>query len=154
MKHSVVVIRAIGTEFAKRMYLPVAIIIACVDVVLLGLMVWLLTVSAWWLLLAIPVFILVVVSIVLLVIAQLIIRTIAPVQTTHQKQDVKAFVDKLQSLSEIIQTPKPILLFRIVRDVVAPKQGGFIQSTSSDTLSLKKDFQALQRSFDQHVIEQ
>ena len=154
MKNSVAVIRAIGTEFAKRMYVPVAVIIAITDVVLLGLMVWLLTVSAWWLLLAVPVFVLVVVSIVLLVIAQLIIRTIAPVQTATQKTDVKAFVDKLQNLSEIVQTPKPILLFRIVRDVVAPKQGGFIQSTSSDTLSLKKDFQSLQRSFDQHIIEQ
>jgi len=154
MKHSVIVIRAIGTEFAKRMYLPAAIIIGCVDIVALGLIVWLLTLSAWWLLLAVPVFVLVVVSIVLLVIAQLIIRTISPQQTPHQKKDVKLFVDKLQSLSEIVQTPKPILLFRIVRDIVAPKQGGFIQSTSNDTLSLKKDFQALQRSFDQHVIDQ
>jgi len=154
MKNSVAVIRAIGTEFAKRMYVPAAVIIAIIDVVLLGLMVWLLTVSAWWLLLAIPVFVLVIVSIVLLVIAQLIIQTITPVQTKSQKKDVKLFVDKLQNLSEIVQTPKPILLFRIVRDVVSPKQGGFIQSTSSDTLSLKKDFQALQRSFDQHIIGQ
>jgi len=154
MKNSFVVIRAIGTEFARRLYVQVLIITSIIDVLLVGLMVWLLTISAWWLLLALPVYILVIVSIVLLVIAMVIIRTVAPPQTAQQRQQVKRFVDKLQNLSEIVQTPKFIILFRIVRDIVAPRRDSFIQSTSNDTLALKSDFQALQRSFDGTLIEQ
>jgi len=154
VKQSFSAVRAIGSEFARRTYWPVAIIVGVSDAILLVVMVWLVSLSAWWLLLAIPVFILVVISVGLLVVARLVIGIVTPQQTSHQKQDVARFVDKLQTLSDIAQTPKPILLFRIVRDVIAPRRNGFIQSASSDTLSLKKDFIDLQRTFNQQVIEQ
>ena len=154
MKDTILVIRAVGTEFARRLFLPAALIALGISIVLVAMMIWLLTISAWWLLLAVPVFLLVIVGIILLAVTSVIIRTVAPQQTTHQRSEVKLFVDKLQTLSDVIQTPKFILLFRIVKDIVLPSKNGFIQSTSGDTLSLKKDFQALQRSFNQNVIQQ
>jgi len=154
VKDAIIVIRAVGTEFARRLFLPAALIVLGVAIVSIVTMIWLLTISAWWLLLAVPVFLLVVVSVILLAVTSVVIQTVAPQQTARQRSEVKRFVDKLQTLSDVIQTPKFILLFRIVKDIVLPSQNGFIQSTSGDTLSLKKDFQALQRSFNQTVIEQ
>lgn len=147
MSPTITAIRAIGTEFAKRLLVPIAVISALIlALMIIGVML-LASLSQWWLLLLIPVVILLCVTLGVLVIMWLVVSTVRPVQTKAQHVAVKAFVDKLQRLSDAIQTPKVVLLFRIVRDVAAPRKDGFIASMTDDTASLKRDFQELRKLF-------
>ncbi|MNH31005.1 hypothetical protein D3C79_913310 [compost metagenome] len=87
------------------------------------------------------------VGLAVFVIIKLVIRSITPLQTKQQKQAAKQFVDKLQTVAEATQTPKFILLFRIVRDIAAPRADGFVGTLATTTGSLKKDFTDLSHSF-------
>ncbi len=147
MNPTITVIRCIGAEFARRLYYPVTIISTVVCGLLVTGVILLATLSQWWLLLLIPVVILICVIFGVLFITWLIIRTVRPVQTKIQRLAVKAFVDKLQRVSDAVQTPKFILLYRIVRDIAAPRKDGFIGSMADDTVSLKRDFRELQQLF-------
>jgi len=140
-------IRAIGTEFASRIYWPVVIVITIVFVGIVWLMVWLVMMSAWWWLLAVPVFFSVFAGIVACLIGLAILRALTPRQNKTQRKLVTSFVDKVQRLSEITQTPKFILLFRTIRDSMNPERNGLIQSVIDDTGSLKKDYQEIVDAF-------
>lgn len=144
---SFLAIRAIGAEFANRIYMPVLFIGLAAALVLIALVIWLTTMSAWWWLLAIPVVIIISVAIGIAVIVRLIIRYVTPTQTKTQKRAVKEFVSKLQHLSETAHTPKFLLLFRLVRDIAAPRENGYIGGLANDTFSLKKDFSAISKTF-------
>jgi hypothetical protein len=147
MNPTITVIRCIGTEFARRLLCPITIAasivlgLLVVGVLLLG------TLNSWWLLLLIPVVMLLCIVTAVLTIVWLTIRTVTPVQSKTQRRAVKAYVDKLQRISDAAQTPKIILLFRIVRDVAAPRNDGFISSITDDTASLKRGFQELRDLF-------
>jgi hypothetical protein len=147
MKSSLLAIRAIGAEFANRIYWVVAIAASVISVCLLGVALWLTTFSDWWWLLFTLLIIPASVVIGVLIVVKLVIRSVTPPQSHTQKVQTKAFVDKLQRLSEASQTPKAILLFQIVRDIAAPRENGLIASISSDTISLKHDFTALSKTF-------
>jgi len=144
---SFLAIRSIGAEFVHRLYLPVVIIVAIVAVILLALSIWLVTVSEWWLILLILVCGLILFATVLLAVTLVIIRKVAPKQNKIQKKQTKAFVEKLLRVAEVTSTPKFILLFQVMKDIVKPSQSGFISSVSNDTVSLKRDFLALKDSF-------
>ena len=150
MKNSVTVIRAVVAEFVQRIYLPILIVAIIISVFLAVGSILLTMVSVWWWILAVPVFILVLVAATVLIVARLVIMSLTPKQSTTQKFAVKAFVDKLQNLSEITQTPKIVLLFRIVKDAVIVTDDGFLKTTISHSLSLKKDFVHLQQLFQPH----
>lgn len=140
-------VRAIGAEFANRVYYPVLALGLAATLILVALVAWLVTMSAWWWLLAIPVVILISVAMGIAVIVRLIIRYVTPAQTKSQKRAVKEFVGKLQHVSETVRTPKAVLLLRLVRDIVAPRRDGFIGTLATDTFSLKSDFESIQKSF-------
>jgi len=147
MKPSILAIRSIGAEFAKRVYVIVIILVAVISTVLVGLNIWLTTLSGWWWLLFTLVVIAVCVAAGVLFVVGRIIHSVTPKMSRVQKALTKAFVDKLQRLSEVSQLSKFTLLFQIVRDIAAPRENGFIGSISSDTASLKRDFIALSKTF-------
>lgn len=140
-------VRAIASELAGRIYKPIVIIASIIGVLLIGLAVWLVSINTWWLLLAAIIFILLVVVTLLLVIAGIVIRLVSPRPTKAQKAQVASFVNKIQHLSEITQTPKVVLLFRAVQDIMLPSNNGFIQSVIGETTSLRKDFSDLLKTF-------
>jgi hypothetical protein len=105
------------------------------------------TFSNWWLILFAVFIIAVSVVLGVLMVVRLVIKSVTPVQSREQRRQTKAFVDKLQRLSDAAQTPKFILLFRIVRDIAAPRANGFIGTISNDTVSLKRDFVTLSKTF-------
>ncbi len=147
MKSSLLAIRSIGTEFANRLFYPVVIAGAIAAAVLVALGFWLTTFSSWWWLLFIPIVMAICIGLAVFVIIKLVIHSITPPQTKQQKQAAKQFVDKLQTIAEVTQTPKFILLFRIVRDIAAPRDNGFIGDLTSTTSSLKSDFVKIKNSF-------
>lgn len=142
-------LRAIGAEFARRIYVPVAVVIGVIGVAALALSFWLTTIDAWWWILFVLVALLACFWGAVLIIAWLIIRFISPSRTKTQKQKVKAFVDKLQGLSEVVQTPKFILLFRVIRDAVIPNEKSYVRSVAEHTRELKQDFQDISQSFEE-----
>lgn len=143
MQPTILVIRAIGSEFAKRTFYSTVLIVAVVSVILVGLGIWLITLSNWWWLFMFAVTSLVFFGIIAFTIVFLVIRSVGPAQSSVQKRAVKQFVDKLQHLAETAGTPKFILLFRIIKDVSAPSKQGFIGSLATTSGSLKSDFTAL-----------
>jgi MFS family permease len=147
MKPSILAIRAIGAEYANRIYFIVALLFGAASLFSIALSVWLTTFSSWWWLLVILLIIATSIALGVLVVLKLVIRSVRPHQTGAQKKQTKEFVDKLERLSEAAQTPKFVLLFRIVRDIAAPRESGFIASISNDTTSLKHDFTDLVRKF-------
>jgi hypothetical protein len=148
MNSSITVIRAVAGEIAHRVYVPILIIVIVLTAILIGLVLWLSTISLWWLLLLIPVLIAVVIAGTILTVTRIILATLTPSQTKKQRKEVKKFTDKILAVSELTQTPKFILLFRVVRDALAPKKAGYVESLVSETVSLRQDFNDLRRSFE------
>lgn len=140
-------IRAISTEFAQRVYVPVVAIAGGVLVVLIGILVWFVTMSGWWWLLLAPVIMLAIIFVFVAVIAGLILKYLAPTQTKHQRKLVKSFVDTIQKTSEAIQTPKFIILFRLMKDAIAPGKSGYIRELSDGASSLKSGLEEIVASF-------
>jgi hypothetical protein len=148
MKPTVQAGRAIGAEFLRRKIKPLIIIITIVVVVLLAVSIWLIaSVSVWWWLLLVPVLVLTTVCIIAVIISRVLLKTIDSTQSKEQKLAVSIYVDKLERVAENIQTPPYVILFRIVRDIIRPKQDGFIASMSRDSQTLAPEFRALVASF-------
>lgn len=140
-------IRSLGSEFALRLYTPIFVIVLVSVVSLLGVSIWLSTISLWWIILVVLVGIVSVVAIVIFVAAWIAIKLLTPVQTKAQRKMAHLLVDKIQNLAEVTSTPKFILMFRVMKDVVVPSSTGFIGSVSHDTRSLSHDFAKLRDSF-------
>lgn len=153
MKPTIIAIRATGAELARRIYMPIVMTAAIATVILVGLAIWLTTMSAWWGLLLFIVISAACIGIAVFTVVRLTIKTVTPAQTPIQRKAVKAFVDKLQLLSDTVGTPKIVLLFRIVKDVAAPRENGFIGTLTGASTTVKKDFVTLVRLFDDRYIE-
>lgn len=143
----VLAIRAVAAEFAQRIFLPVVLITGGVIIVLLGVTIWLTTLSGWWWFLLAPLIVVTVLTIFATVISWTALRVLTPPQTKDQQKQIRAFVDDLQETSEAIQTPMFILLFRVVKDVLFPGKESYIGKLSSTALSLKSSLQAIITSF-------
>lgn len=147
IRPSVSAIRSIGAAFAHRLYVPVAIITAVTAAIFIAISLWLVTLNEWWLILLILVCGLTLFAGILLAVGLAVINGVAPAQSKAQKMQTKLFVDKLLRVAEVTSTPKAILLFQAMKDIIRPSSTGFIGSISTDTKSLKRDYIALQDSF-------
>lgn len=146
MKSYVLSIRAIGSEFARRLwmqFLPISLVAAAA---LIALQLWLASLSSWWWLLVIPISIFIGVGLVVGFVFRMLISYVRPAQTTEQKSKVRNFVDKLQFVNEITGTPKLIILFRVIRSIAAPSSDSFLKDIV-ETKKLRADFQSITRDF-------
>ena len=149
MKPIVQTVRAIGAEFIRRMLRPILLVGAAVAVVLLVAGVWLVNQNIWWWLLLAVIITAVLVFAVLVTVATILIKLADSVQSRDQRKAVRHYVDRLQRASENLQTPYPVILYRVVRDVVWPRPDGFIATMSQDTQALAPDFNRLVGMFRQ-----
>lgn len=143
-------VRAIATEFARRLFVPVLVIFTIVAVFAIILVAWCVTLNAWWWLLLVP---LVVISLIIstaLLAVGLAIRFLTPNQSKAQRVSVRGFVDSLEGVSEVTQTPKVFILFRLVKDIVRPSERSFISSVATNVTSLKPAFTSIVESFRSH----
>ena len=143
----VLAIRAIATEFAQRVYTIVLIVAAAIIIVLIAVSIWLVSMSAWWWVLVIVFIAWILLGAILLTIAGVIITMTRPLQTKAQKKLVKTFVDKLQSVSEVLQTPRYMLLFRLVKTSLNPQRYNIIKNLTEHTIGLQRDLDEIIRSF-------
>jgi hypothetical protein len=147
MKPTFNVVRAIGVEFIRRMLKPLIVAGAVVAVVLVGTGGWLTTVNPWWWVLEALFLLASLFFVVLVIIARTVIRVADPPQTKDQKRAVRGYVDKLQRVAENLQTPQFVILYRVIRDTMRPRQDGFIETVSRDSKTLGPDFAELIRQF-------
>lgn len=147
MKPTVTAVRAIGVEFASRTLRPLIVAGAVVALVLIGIGGWLALGNVWWWFLEVPILMAASLFAILVIIAQTAIRAVNPVQTSEQKAAVRDYVDKLQRVSSNLHTPQFIVAYRVIRDTVRPRPGGFIETISRDSKSLAPDFAKLLRHF-------
>ena len=140
-------VRAAAAEFAGRIFLPVILVMSSVLLVLISFAVWLVTISAWWWFFLGPLIFIAVICICAAAVAGLALRLLTPPQTKMQRRQVRTFVDGLQETSEAVQTPVPLLLARIVWDMLFPKEKSYIERLSSTALSLKSSFTDIVVSF-------
>jgi hypothetical protein len=147
MNSFVLTIRAIGAEFAMRLFIPIVIIVAA-TITLVGVGAWWLTTfSSWWWLLFVPLVILASVAIGIGFVVFSLIRFVRPSQTKTQKQAVKAFSSRLQGVAEIAATPKFLIFFHVIRSISAPSKDTFLTKIVQNK-ELVSDFRAIQRSFE------
>lgn len=140
-------IRAIGTEFAMRLYIPI-VVAASLIIILLGMGAWWLTTfSAWWWLLFVPLILLSSVAIGIAFVVFSLIRFVRPTQTKAQKQAVRTFTNRLQEVAEIVATPKFLIFFHVVRSISAPSKDTYLTNLVQNK-ELVGDFRAIQRSFE------
>lgn len=147
MNSLILTIRALTAEFVKRLALPLIIIGFSITGILIIISIILTTMNGWWgILLGLSILALLIFT-TLVIIVSLVISSVNPKQDASQKKAVKGFVDKLQEIADTIQTPKAFIVGRLVWDVVNKNNDGLLRTMSSNTLSTKKDFDAIRASF-------
>ena len=149
MKPSIAAIRAVTAEFARQFVQPfiwLALgIMVCLIIIVLLLAI---NVSAWWWLLAIPVVILGIIMTIVWLIVRLVLAGLSPRLNSTQKTATKQFVAKLQFTKDTIQTPYPVMIFYVVRDIIFRRDKGFISEVTEHSKTLKPDFDRLKRLFE------
>ncbi len=148
MKPHIHAARALASEFAISFIKPIAIVIAVVFIVAIGLSAFLaVQFSPWWWLLAIPFAIPCLVVGGALLLAWALIYLLRPPLTKEQRQAVLELVEKAQGLNEIARTPYPFLAARIILDFLIHRDGRYVQKIIDDSKSLKGEYQAIQKYF-------
>ena len=148
MQPLITAVRAVGVEFVRRTARPLIIIVLVIALLAVAGGAWLTTLNAWWWILEAVLIVYALLSLGLIVGFRMLLRLVEPPLSSQQRKDVGAFVDKLERTSEHVQTPQPLIIFRIVRDIIRRNgDDSFIASVSRDTRSLAPDFVELQRSF-------
>ncbi|UTX51352.1 hypothetical protein KI440_00050 [Candidatus Saccharibacteria bacterium TM7i] len=140
VKATLLAVRAIGVVFGKKIWWTVVLIAAALAVVLIALCVWLTSLSGWWWILAVIVGMAISIAFVILAVFRALLAYINPTQTQEQKTAVKDFVEKLQFVQELTQTPKFIILFRVIRSVAAPSSEKYLENIF-ESRKLKADFE-------------
>ena len=148
MKPSIAAIRAITAEFARQFIRPFFWVglglIACLVIITILLAA---NISAWWWLLAIPVVILGIAGTIVWLIVRFILYQLSPRLSAEQKTATKQFVGKLQFARETIQTPYPVMIFYVVRDIIFRRDQGFLSEVTQHSRTLKPDFDRLKGLF-------
>jgi len=140
-------VRAVSAEFAERLFIPVLLIVGGALFALLIVVVWLVTLSGWWWFLLAPLIIVSVVFIFVVALTRVALIFLKPPQTKAQRQSVRTFVDALQESSETITTPKFVLFFYVVRDVLFPTKEGFVRKVAANASTLQREFTNIIKSF-------
>jgi hypothetical protein len=148
MKASITAIRAITAEFARRFIQPfiwVGLGLVILMIVSVGSLA--LTLSQWWWVLLAPVILFGIAGTVVWLLVRFILNRVSPHLNAKQKKAVKQFVTKLQTTTETIRTPYPVIVFYVIRDIILRKDSGFINEVTQQSKTLKPDFEELTKLF-------
>lgn len=150
MDSTILAIRAVTAEYAKRLlWLPLIIGVAAYVVVLL-LVGWIASsAGAWWWFLAILPTGIFMVALALWILARLFAMRLAPSMNKAQRQAVRHFSKRIDKVAEHVGTPKFILIFRITKDLVARPTAGktFIGEIAQEPGEMRRAFDDLRSLF-------
>lgn len=144
---SITTIRAVGVELLWQLLKPLLISGGIVAIGLITFGGWLTTQHALWWILEIIFISSTMLFILLAIITRVILKILTPQQNIEQRKAIQAFVDKLQRISDTIGISRFVLFFRIVRDIIWPREQTFIKQIADDSATLHTDFIKLQKLF-------
>ena len=138
-------IRALTALVFRRLLVPAVIFVGiCFLIIVIGIAVLAVKLTAWWLLgylIVIPV------AIVLLGLSGfgwLISERLMPRRLNREeKEQILGFVDKIVQIAEARATPLPIVGMIVAKDIVTRKKHGYIETLVNNTSGLKGDFQRI-----------
>lgn len=149
MKPQISALRAITSRYAFVVLRPLIVIAAGVIVLLVALIGYLAyAVSLWWLVFLLPLTLVATVISAIAAAALFIALSLAPPMTKQQKRTTNAYVRNIFEVSDGLQTPQFIIVYRIIRDVLQRKdEDSFLYGLAVNSVRLKKDFDALAQLF-------
>jgi membrane protein implicated in regulation of membrane protease activity len=150
MNSTILAVRAITSEYATQLLLPLLWTGLAIYAVLMALIIWIAAeVSPWWLLLAFVPTIVFLVGLALWVGSWILSKRLAPIMNKEQKKVTKKFVGHIGKVAEQVGTPRFILVFRIIKDVMMRPNSGqtFIGELSQTPGDMKRDFEHLRSLF-------
>jgi hypothetical protein len=149
MKPNIAAIRAVTAEFARQFVRPFFWVVLGIMVCLVIITILLaINISPWWWLLAIPVGMLGIAGAAIWLIVRFILERLSPRLTTEQRAATKGFVTKLQFTKDTIQTPYPLIIFYVIRDIILRRDRGFLSEVTEHSRTLKPDFERLKKLFE------
>lgn len=147
MRGHIQLVRAIGSEFVGRKMRSIALPVGIGAGIALAIALWLTTLNVWWWLLAGVVLAAVLLLVMVYLTATYIANIFRPALTTTQRNGVRSFVDKLERVTEVVGTPMFVIILLTTRDIIWHRQPRYIQTMITDSTSLHKDLQQLQKLF-------
>ena len=141
--------RAVSAIILKKLLHPLQFMAVILLVAGYALTVFLsMSFSAWWWLLLIILVPLTIVFLIAKLISVYLLRIVTPRRLSDAEQGkITAFADKLFSVAERTQTPYPVMLFLIGRDVVRRRESEFLRNLVGDSKSLMTEFGEIQELF-------
>lgn len=144
---NILLIRAISSEFLRRKLRGVVLVVGVSLIAGFLLMVFMSRYSAWfWIPAILSMLVLFVVGIFYLV-TKFAVRLLRPTISAQQTAAVSEFVDKVERVTDYAGTPKILISFYILRDLIRPSEQTFIQKVAHDGTSLRSDLVQLAKEF-------
>lgn len=150
MNSSILAVRAITSLYALQLIYSILWIVLGVYMAIMVIIGWIATsVSAWWWLLAVVPTFFILVGMVIWIIVYLLAKRLAPPMNKQRKAATKKFIGHIGRIAEHLGTPKFVIIFRVLKDVVMRPTSGqtFIGEISQEPGEIHRDFEALRRLF-------
>jgi hypothetical protein len=150
MNSTILAVRAITSEYATQLLLPLLWTGLAIYAVLMALIIWIaVEVSPWWLLLAFVPTIVIIAGVAVWIGAWILSKRLAPVMNKTQRKATRKFVGHIGKIAENLGTPRFILVFRIIKDVMTRPNSGqtFIGELSQTPGDMKREFEQLRSLF-------
>ncbi len=150
MDKTVLAVRAITAQYAKRWLLPFLFIGAGIYAIVMSIIAWVAAVaSQWWWLLSIVPTILFVISLGIWIFAWVLAGRISPPLSSRQKKAAKRFNERIDGVAEKIATPKFVILYRVIKDVVMRPTSSktFIGEIAQEPGEMRRAFDDLRSTF-------
>lgn len=150
MSPTILAIRAVTSLYVRQILHFILIVGLAVYAIVMAIVIWLSSaVSPWWSLLGIIPTLLVLIGGLIWVIVWVLSGRLSPAMNKKQKAAAKKVVKDVSQAAEQLGTPRFILLFQVVKDVVfPPKNNRTLIGELADTPGkLKRDFENLRKLF-------
>lgn len=150
MSSTVSAVRAVTAEYAKQILRPLLFIGIGIYAVIMGLVVWIaVAVNPWWMLLGTLPTTLFCVALAIWIGVRVTASRLSPAMNKAQKVATKKVVARVNTVAEQIGTPRFLLIFRIVKDVVFPPSSrqALISELAETPGQLHKEFEELRKLF-------
>lgn len=150
MDSTILAIRAITSLYVKRLLLPILVIGFGVYVAVIGIIWWIAaSVSNWWWLLAIVPTLVVLVGLAIWTVVRVLVGRISPPMNKRQTTAAKKFIKRIDGAAEHIGTPKFIIIYRVIKDVLFRPTNGktYIGEIANEPGEARREFDELRSMF-------
>lgn len=150
MSPTILAVRAVTSVYVRQILKFILIVGLAVYAAVMAIVIWLSSdISPWWSLLGIIPTLLILIGGLMWVIVWVLSGRLSPAMNKKQKTATKKVVKDIGQAAEQLGTPRFILLFQVVKDVVFPPKNNrtFIGELADTPGKLKRDFENLRKLF-------